>query len=87
MPHCRPSEWHQEACTKAINDFLSCYYKLQPQCQLSSSTAICQGVPEKEQKQTKMSGHFPHLKIFNGTNVLMIRDSDFSFGGNYFCGN
>jgi hypothetical protein len=28
-----------------------------------------QGVPEKEQKQTKTSGRFPDLKIFNGTNV------------------
>jgi hypothetical protein len=33
------------------------------------------GVPEKEQKQTKMSGRFPDLKNFSGTNVLMIRDS------------
>jgi hypothetical protein len=31
--------------------------------------------PEKEQKQTKMSGHLPDLKIFSGTNVLMIKDS------------
>jgi hypothetical protein len=30
------------------------------------------GVPEKEQKQTTMSGRFPDLKFFNGTNVLMI---------------
>jgi hypothetical protein len=43
------------------------------------------GVPEKEQKQTKTSGRFPDLKIFSGTNVLMIRDSVLfvSFGGNY----
>jgi hypothetical protein len=34
-----------------------------------------QGVPEKEQKQTKTSGHFPDLKIFSSTNVLMIQDS------------
>jgi hypothetical protein len=33
------------------------------------------GVPEREQKQTKTSGRFPDLKIFSGTNVLMIRDS------------
>jgi hypothetical protein len=33
------------------------------------------GVPEKEQKQTKMSGRFPDLKNFSGTNVLMIQDS------------
>jgi hypothetical protein len=30
------------------------------------------GVPEKEQKQTKTSGHFPDLKLFSSTNVLMI---------------
>jgi hypothetical protein len=33
------------------------------------------GVPKKEQKPTKTSGRFPDLKIFSGTNVLMIRDS------------
>jgi hypothetical protein len=33
------------------------------------------GVPEKEQKQTKTSGHFHDLIIFISTNVLMIRDS------------
>jgi hypothetical protein len=37
------------------------------------------GVPEKEQKQTTMSGRSPNLKIFNGTNVLMIQDSVWFF--------
>jgi hypothetical protein len=34
-----------------------------------------QGVPEREQKQTKTSGCFPDLKIFSSMNVLMIQDS------------
>jgi hypothetical protein len=41
----------------------------------SSTSRPLQGVPEREQKLTKTSGRFPDLKIFSGTNVLMIRDS------------
>jgi hypothetical protein len=44
---------------------------------VSVATAIAGvlGVPEKEQKWTKIYGRFPELKIFSGTNVLMILDS------------